>query len=468
MNLNQLTISEAQAGLAAHKFTSVELTQACLDQIQQQDPKIHAFLCLNDQVLDQAKEADEQLKNPDIQVSKPLLGIPISVKDNFLTSFLPTTASSKVLDGFNPPYQATVVNKLLDAGALILGKTNMDAWAHGSSTETSDYGPSLNPWDLTRLPGGSSGGSAASVAADLCIASIGSETAGSIRQPAAWCGVTGLKPTYGRVSRYGVVAMASSTDSPGPITKTIDDAATILSVIAGTDPHDATTIQEAFKLDSTQNLKNLRLGLPDAYLLAEMRPETKALIRGAASVFESLGAKIIPVKLLDPHYAIGVYTIIQRSEVSSNLSRYDGIRYGHGREFFGDEAKRRILLGTFSLSSGYYDQYYQKAQKVRTLIINDFNQAFNQVDAILGPVSPGPAQKLGASQDAAMFGEMEDILVEASSIAGLTGSSLPCGFVDNMPIGLQVTGPQRSENLIINLSRAYQTATDWHLKKPAL
>lgn len=472
MKPNQLTVQQAIIGLKQKQFTSVQLIQACLDQIKHTDKYLHSFLTLNSPALKQASQADQLIsKSTNCFATQPLLGISYALKDNFLTKNIPTTASAKLLDGYIPEFNATVYQKLQDAGAILLGKTNMDAWAHGSSTETSDYGPTKNPHNLNHLPGGSSGGSAAAVTADQCLFAIGSETAGSIRQPAAWCGVTGFKPTYGRVSRYGVIAMASSTDSPGPITKTVADAALITKVIAGYDPYDATTSKKPVEINleainKSTSLKGLKIGLPKEYLLKEMDQKVKDIILKAADELSDLGATVKEISLLDPHYSIGVYTIIQRSEVSSNLARYDGIRYGHDRKHFAEEAKKRTMLGTFALSSGYYDQYYNQAQKVRTLIINQFNQVFKQIDLIIGPVSPGPALKLGASKDQPMFGEMEDILVEASSIAGLTGLSLPCGFVNNLPIGLQLTGPQFAEQKVFLAGQAYQQATDWHLKKP--
>lgn len=465
--LNKLTLVEAQSGLKNRDFSSVELVASCLDQIEKFDDRIHSFLILNNNALHEAKKADEILANGD---APPLCGIPLAIKDNFLTEGLETTASSSVLKGYLPHYESTVTKRLLQSGAIFLGKTNMDAWAHGSSTETSDFGPTLNPWNTGHLPGGSSGGSAAAVAADMCIAAIGSETAGSIRQPAAWCGVSGFKPTYGRISRYGVIAMASSTDSPGPIVKDIADAAILTKLIAGRDQCDATTSDRPIdEIDSAgPSIKGFRIGLAKEYLLKEMRPEVKKLILDAAEKFEKLGATIEEISLIDPKYSIGVYTIVQRSEVSSNLARFDGIRYGHDRSKFGDEAKRRIMLGTYALSSGYYDQYYSKAQKIRTLVIEDFKHAFTHMDLIIGPTSPGPALKVGASKDQPMFGEMEDILVEPSSIAGLTGASVPCGFVDGLPIGLQIIGPQFGESQVIAAAHAYQTITKWHHERPSL
>ncbi len=458
--LNQLTLTEALEGLKRKKFSVVELAQACLEQIKKHDRKIHAFLTLNDKVLGQAKKLDQEGER-----GRPLWGIPFAIKDNFLTEGMRTTASAKVLDEYIPQYSATVYKKLIKAGAICLGKTNMDAWAHGSSTETSDYGPTLNPWNLKHLPGGSSGGSAAAVAADMCIFAIGSETAGSIRQPAAWCGVTGFKPSYGRVSRYGVIAMASSTDSPGPLTKTVEDAALITKIIAGRDPYDATTSPKPVDIDlRRQSSQVVKIALPKEYLV---EPAAR-LILEAVKVFEKAGAKVEEVSLLDPEYAIGVYTIVQRSEVSSNLARYDGVRYGHDRSAFSFQAKNRSLLGAFALSSGFFDQYYQRAQQVRTQIIDEFNNLFKTYDFYLAPTSPGPALKLGAAENSPMFGELEDRLVEGAAVSGLTGLSVPCGFIDDLPLGLQITGAQFSEAKILAAGRWFQNQTNWHLQKPKL
>jgi len=467
MKLNQLTISQTLIGLKNKDFSSLEITQACLDQIKKTNKYLNSFLTFNQKALAKAKTADKKINSSiDNFKKQPLLGIPYALKDNFLTSGIRTTASAELLDEYIPQYDSTVYARLKSAGAILLGKTNMDAWAHGSSTETSDYGPTKNPWNLNHLPGGSSGGSTAAVSANQCIFAIGSETAGSIRQPAAWCGVTGFKPTYGRASRYGVIAMASSTDSPGPITKNVFDAGLVAKIIAGHDPFDATTSSLPVNINEKEfqnknNLKGKLIALPKEYLLKDMKQEVKNLILASVKKFESLGAKVKEVSLLDPKYSIGVYTIVQRSEVSSNLARYDGIRYGHNRKYFKHQAKNRSLLGTYSLSTGYYDQYYNKAQKVRTLIINEFNQLFKTYDFYIASVSPGPALKLGASLDNPMFGEMEDKLVEASSIAGLTGLSVPCGFVNNLPIGLQITGPQFAEQKVLEAGFIYQQATDY-------
>ncbi|MCH7640742.1 Asp-tRNA(Asn)/Glu-tRNA(Gln) amidotransferase subunit GatA [Patescibacteria group bacterium] len=462
---NKLTLTEAKKLLQEGRVKSEELVSDCLDAIKKYDGKLNAFITVNEDALARAKKACKPNKN------LPLSGIPYAIKDNFLTKGLRTTASSKVLDDYIPQYTATVVNKLEEAGAILLGKTNMDAWAHGSSTETSDYGATRNPWNFDYLPGGSSGGSAAAVIADMCTVAVGSETAGSIRQPAAWSGCVGLKPTYGRVSRYGVIAMGSSLDSPGPMTKSVEDAAILLEVLAGKDPYDATTSSKPVEKYSSyvkKGVKGLKIGIAREYLLPQMRSEVKDLIKDAGKVFQKLGAKVDYVSTLNPDYAIGVYTVIQRSEVSSNLARYDGIRYGNGRSYFGQEAKRRVTLGTFALSAGYAEKYYKKAQKVRTLYIRDFEKIFKKYDLVIGPTSPGHAQKLGAIKGQAMFGEMEDILVEPSTISGLPGINVPCGFVDGLPIGLDIFGPQFSEGKILQAASAYEQSVEWHEMKPTL
>ena len=462
MELNKLTLQQAIKGIKEKKFSSTELVFDCLTKIEQLEPILNAFVTVNkDQALEQSKNID---------ITKPLAGIPIAIKDNFCIKGIRTTASAKLLDKYTAQYTSTVVQKLIDAGAIVIGKTNMDAWAHGSSTETSDYGPTKNPWNPKHLPGGSSGGSAASVASDEVITSIGSETAGSIRQPSAWCGTVGLKPSYGRVSRYGVIAMGSSMDCPGPITKTVDDAALILSIISGHDPKDATSIPESsWQIPAPlKDLKGLKIGLPKAYFPEGIKPAVKEAVLNASKTLEKLGAEIIELDVLDPKYAIAVYTVLQRSEVSSNLARFTGIRYGEPRSAFGDEAIRRIMLGTYTLSSGYYDAYYLQAQKVRTLIIEDFEKQFKKVDAIIGPTSPTTALALGATEGQSMFGELEDMLVEPSTLAGLPGISVPCGFSDGLPIGLQIITPQLREDLAVNIARLFESNTDYHLQKPVL
>ncbi len=466
MNNNNLrTLTQAKTLLEQKQISATELVSDCLYAIKKRNPTLNAYLHLNDKALEEAKAIDDNREK-----RQALSGIPIAVKDNFLTEGLVTTASSNVLRNYIPQYSATVVKLLKRAGAIILGKTNMDAWAHGSSTETSDFGPTRNPWNIQHLPGGSSGGSAAAVVSDMTIAAIGSETAGSIRQPAAWSGCVGLKPTYGLISRYGVIAMGSSLDCPGPMAKTVEDAALILEVLTGKDPYDGTTSarpKQAYTKALKMGVMGMSIGIAKEYLLPSIQGQVKRLILNAGKVFQRLGADVTEVTTLDPSYAIGVYAVIQRSEVSSNLARYDGIRYGCLRDTFGEEAKRRIMLGTFALSAGYQDRYYKKAQRVRTLYIKDFENIFKSYDLIIGPTSPGPAQKLGASLGKAMFGEMEDILLEPSTIAGLPGMSLPCGFVDNLPIGLDIFGPQFSETKVLQAAYAYEQATKWHKQKPS-
>jgi len=472
--LSQLTIKEAREGLRRKKFSSLELTRACLERIKKLDKKIKAFLTVSErESLEQAKKSDKILNQPQAVTNRQaLLGIPVAVKDNFCTEGVKTTAASAVLENYFPVYDATVVQRLKEAGAIIIGKTNMDAWAHGSSTETSQFFTTRNPWDLGRLPGGSSGGSAAAIIADEVIGAVGSETAGSIRQPAAWCGMVGFKPTYGRVSRYGLIAMASSLDSPGPMTKTIEDAAFVLQALAGQDKMDATTSPKEvpdYLMALEKKLPGLKIGIPKEYFLEGMNKEVVAVVQGAIKVLEKLGMRIKEVSLLDPQYSVAVYTILQRSEVSSNLARYDGLRYGNDRASFGEEAKRRIMLGTYALSSGYYEQYYLKAQKVRTLICQDFDRVFSQVNLLVAPTSPSVALKVGASLDDPMFGEIQDILVEASTLAGLPGVNLPCGFSkEGLPIGMQIIGPQFSEELLFQAGHTYEQATDWHKRRPKL
>ncbi len=475
--LNKLNLKQAREGLRNKDFSSVELTKACLERIKATDDKLNAFVTLtSDEALKNAEAADKILAfQGQALEAKPLLGIPIAIKDNFSTMGIRTTASAKVLDDYIPPFDSTVVRKLKDAGIVMLGKTNMDAWAHGSSTETSDYGSTKNPWNTSHLPGGSSGGSAASVAANQCIAAIGSETAGSIRQPASWCGVVGLKPTYGRVSRYGVIAMGSSLDSPGPITKTVEDSALLLEILAGQDKLDSTTSPKNvlnYTKSMKSNFNDLIVGISDEYFIDGLDPEVEKAVKDAILKLEKMGARIEKIKLFDPKYAIDVYTIIQRSEVSSNLARYDGIRYGKGRETFGEEAKRRIMFGTHALSSGYYDQYYNKASKVRSVIINDFKKAFEKVSVIIAPTSPSLALPIGSTKNQSMFGELADVLVEPSSIAGLSGINIPVGFSsNNLPIGMQIIGPQWGEEIVLQTAYKYEQETqneDWRKKEPDL
>ncbi|MCR4326173.1 MAG: Asp-tRNA(Asn)/Glu-tRNA(Gln) amidotransferase subunit GatA [Candidatus Roizmanbacteria bacterium] len=443
------TIDSLHQAYDQQEVSVSEVVTAYTKRIAQLNPTLNAYLTVDEEAI-----AEQVSKLPKYDKHRfPLWGVPISVKDNYCTKGMRTTASSNVLKNFVPQYDATVIRKLREAGAILLGKTNMDAWAHGSSTETSDFGPTKNPHDLTRMPGGSSGGAAASVAADLCVAAVGTETAGSIRQPASWCGVIGLKPTYGRVSRYGVIAMASSTDSPGPITKTVPDASRILRVIAGHDPLDATSLPDTLA-DTSETKKTVTIGWSSTYLEG-VSPEVKRGFEKTLQALEQKGHRIQEIDLMSPQLSIAVYTVIQRAEVSSNLARFDGIRYGNPRSAFGSEAKKRIMLGTFVLSVGYFDAYYLKAQKVRTLIINDFKRAFKTVDAILAPTAPTTALKLGESAKYPFFGEIMDVLVEPSAIAGLPGISFPVGKDDhNLPIGMQLLAPWKEEGRLLQLTQA--------------
>lgn len=456
-NLNNLTLKQALDLLKKNEVSLEEIYADVSSTIKEKNSELNVYLSQEKDALALAKKAYE--------AKLPLMGLPIAVKDNFCTEDLPTTAASNVLKEYQSPYESTVTKKLKVAGGVIIGKTNLDAWAHGSSTETSDFGTTLNPRNTKHLPGGSSGGSAAAIAADLTLGAIGSETAGSIRQPSAWCGTVGLKPSYGRVSRYGVMAMASSTDSPGPIAKTVEDATIIFNTMAGHDPFDATS-SKLTTPDLTQSLnksiKGLKIGV--MYLDIKGLENIAPIYQKQLKILEEMGAIIEPVKALDPHYAIGVYTVVQRGEVSSNLARLDGIRYGNDRSLFGAEAKRRIMLGTFTLSKGYAEQYYNLAQKVRTLFIQDFNSLFQKYDVLIAPTSPGYAKKLGVSEGAAMFGELEDMLLEASSIAGLPGISVPCYRDDetNLYLGLNIMAPMFKEELMVKVADTFEKNTPWN------
>lgn len=464
INLNELTIKECLEGLKKGDFTSKDLTADCLTQIESIDSNIRAFITVTaKEALKEAEKADKLIESRGEEAfkEKPLLGVPYASKDNFCTKGIKTTAGSRILEDFIPPYESMVTKKLKEAGAILLGKTNMDAFAHGSSTENSDFFTTKNPWNKNKVPGGSSGGSGAAVASDMCAFAIGSETGGSIRGPASWCGVTGLKPTYGRVSRYGLIAMASSTDSPGPITKTVWDAAYVLEVLAGRDLYDATTSNlssdsYAQNLKDKVDLNGLKIGRPRSYFEIDLQEGITEIIDSFTKVLEDLGADIVDIDLLDPKYSIAVYTILQRSEVSSNLARFDGIRYGNSRDAFGFEAKKRMMLGAYALSAGYYDEYYAKAQKVRTLIVEDFNKAFEKVDALVGPTMPCVAMDIGESEKSPMFGELMDELTEPSTIAGLTGITIPVGFVESLPVGAQVIANRFEENTIFKIAHAYQ------------
>ncbi|MCA9371289.1 aspartyl/glutamyl-tRNA amidotransferase subunit A [Candidatus Woesebacteria bacterium] len=393
-----------------------------------------------------------------------LHGIPLCVKDNFSTRGVRTTASSKLLDKYEPPYESTVTKRLLEAGATILGKNNMDAWAHGSSTETSDYGPTRNPWDTQRAPGGSSGGTTASVSAYLAPAGIGSETAGSIRQPASWCGVVGLKPTYGRVSRYGVIAMGSSFDCPGPVTTTVEDAALLLNIIAGNDLFDATCSDYKRPDDYRIGMKKKRkltIGVPKEYM-QNIEPSMLKKVEEAFEVYKKMGHIFKSVSLIDPKYAISVYTILQRAEVSSNLARYDGVRYGKNRRAFAKEAKKRIMLGAFTLSQGFYDAYYEKAQKIKTLIIEDLRRVFKDVDVLMSPATPTTAFKLGEFEKYPFFGEVMDVLNESASVAGTPAISIPVGLdTKGLPVGMQIMGNFFDEETVLNAAYQFEQETNF-------
>jgi aspartyl-tRNA(Asn)/glutamyl-tRNA(Gln) amidotransferase subunit A len=464
--LNTLTLTETISKLKAKEISHSELYKDVLSEIEKKNKELNSYLSLNKSAL---KEAETKL-------DAPLAGAPIAVKDNFLTVGLPTTASAKLLEGFMPPYESTVTARLKKAGGVVIGKTNMDAWAHGSSTETSDFGPTKNPHNTAHVPGGSSGGSAAAVAANLCVASLGSETAGSIRIPSAWCGTVGFKPTYGRVPRTGVVAMGSSLDSPGPITKTVEDAALLLNIIAGKDVYDATSLDKPvpnYLSSIKKGVRGFKVGIcymdhPD--LKGSQVAES---VKQAGKLFETHGAIVdmIPISdqlksnaILTPDYAIGVYTIIQRSEVSSNLARYDGVRYGLDRSFFGEEAKRRIMLGTFALSKGYADRYYVVAEKIRNLYIVNFRQLFSTYDILLSTPTPGFALKLGESEGNPMFGELIDVLNEPSSLAGITSISIPC-FWDQelkLPLGLSISADHLQEEKVLRAAYVYEQHTKWN------
>lgn len=436
--------------LGRKKISPEELKNYFIRRIAQYDSALHAFLTVAD-------------KTHYTQRDGVLMGIPLAIKDNFCTEGMRTTASSKVLDQFVPPYDATVVRRLKYTGAHIIGKTNMDAWAHGSSTETSDYGPTKNPHDISRVPGGSSGGSAAAVAAYLAPAAIGSETAGSIRQPAAWCGIVGLKPTYGRVSRYGVIAMGSSLDCPGPMTVTVKDAALLLEVLAGQDPYDATSVHhEIDRYTTLLGAKNkYTIGIADEYFDG-VEEDIKNKINECIAVLKKMGHTFKKVKLIHPKYAISAYTIVAHAEVSSNLARYDGIRYGNDRTFFGAQAKRRIMFGTYTLSHGYYDAYYKKAQTVRAMIRDDFERVFKEVDMIIASTTPMTALKIGESVNNPLFGEIMDVLNEPAAMAGLPAINIPVGFDrKKLPIGMQIIGRHFDEKSILNLSHQFEKATDF-------
>jgi aspartyl-tRNA(Asn)/glutamyl-tRNA(Gln) amidotransferase subunit A len=476
------TIAELSAGLRAGEYTSEELTRACLERIERYDAKLNSFITVTaEQALSAARSADARIR---AGAAGPVTGIPFAHKDIFCTRGVRTSCASLMLDNFIAPYDATVTAKLEAAGAVMVGKTNMDEFAMGSSSETSHYGPVHNPWDTGTVPGGSSGGSAAAVAARLVPASTGTDTGGSIRQPAALCGITGLKPTYGRVSRYGMIAFASSLDQGGPMATTAADAALMLSAMAGYDPRDSTSVDRpaddyAAALD--RSLQGLRIGLPKEYFGEGLDPAVGDVIEVALAEYRRLGARTIDISLPNSHLAVPTYYVVAPAECSSNLSRYDGVRFGYRcenprdleelykrsrGEGFGAEVKRRIMIGTYALSAGYYDAYYLKAQQVRRLIRDDFGRAFEEVDVIMGPTSPTVAFRLGEKVNDPVTMYLSDVYTIAVNLAGLPGMSVPAGFAADLPVGLQLIGNYFDEARLLNVAHRYQQVTDWHARIP--
>lgn len=479
----KMTLKEAIEQLKSGETTSVKLTEDYLNKIKELNPKLNAYITVfDDEAISMAKESDERRKEG--RELSEIDGVPIAVKDNMCMESTKTTAASKILENFVALYDATVISKLKSAGAVILGKTNMDEFAMGSSTETSYFGPTKNPWDIERVSGGSSGGSAAAVAADLCVAALGSDTGGSIRQPASFCGICGLKPTYGTVSRYGLLAMASSLDQIGPMTKTAEDAEILLSIISGQDEKDATSVNSKLKISNVKKnpndkMSNVRIGVPKEYFAEGLDSEVKKIIENSIEDLKKQGAEIKEISLPNQKYALSTYYIIMPVEVASNLSRYDGIKYGFSDQDtkslidtyiksrsagFGDEAKRRIMLGTYTSSAGYVDQYYNKAQKTRALVKKDFDEAFSEVDFILGPVAPTVAFKLGEKTNDPLTMYLSDVYTIAVNLAGLPAVSIPVGIIDTdnkkLPVGLQIIGPQFSDLEILNLAKNIEVERD--------
>ena len=485
MDYNKLNIDEAAKGLQEKKFSASELVDSCFRQIKKYDGEIESFLELSkDSAIKQAKEADKKIADGNNSI---LTGIPLSIKDIILIKDVKATGGSKILENYKATYDATVIKKLRADGSIFLGKVNLDEFAMGSSTENSAFKKTNNPWDKERVPGGSSGGSTASVAADMCLGSLGTDTGGSIRQPASFCGVVGLKPTYGRVSRYGVMPMTSSLDQVGPITKTVKDSAILFNSIAGIDPNDSTTNRkDNININNiSKDIKGLKIGLPKEYFIEGMDPEVQKSIDQAVKQFEDLGAKVVEVSLPLTKYALAVYYIMASSEISSNLAKYDGIRYGNSvtnenaenlldvymesrAKGLGSEAKRRIMMGTYSLSSGYYDQYYVKAQKVRILIQKEFENIFKKVDCLISPTTPSTAFKIGEKFEDPLMMYLSDIYTVPANIGGICAISLPAGISNNLPIGLQVMGKSFDEETILQVAYNFENATDWHKQSPKL
>ncbi len=480
--MQDFSIVEISKALAKKEFSSVELTQHYLDRINTHDSQLNSFITVTDELaLEQAKAADERIRKGESGV---LLGVPYAHKDIFCTSGVKTSCGSRMLDNFTAPYNANVTDLLNQAGAVMLGKTNMDEFAMGSSNETSFYGSVKNPWDTAYVPGGSSGGSASAVAARLAPIATGTDTGGSIRQPAALCGITGIKPSYGRVSRYGMIAFASSLDQGGSFARSSEDAAQLLQAIAGFDLRDSTSIDRPvpnFSADLDKPLKGLKIGLPKEYFAEGLDAEVEKVVQTAIKEYENLGAKVIEISLPNSKLSVPVYYVVAPAECSSNLSRYDGVRYGHRckdpvnlddlyfrsrGEGFGKEVKRRIMIGTYALSAGYYDAYYLKAQQIRRLISDDFTQAFKEVDVIMSPTSPSAAFKIGEKSDDPVTMYLSDIYTIAVNLAGLPGMSIPAGFVNSLPVGLQIIGSYWGEAQLLNVAHQFQQATDWHKQKP--
>ncbi len=487
MSLHKLTLCELQNQFTSGEVTATEIVRAYFVRISQVESKVKAFVTqAQESALLQAEALDRKLK--EWRKTKPLTGMPLAIKDNICTDGVPTTCSSRMLQNFVPPYDATVIAKLRAQEYILLGKTNLDEFAMGSSTENSAFGPTRNPWNLHRVPGGSSGGSAAAVAAEECVAALGSDTGGSIRQPAAFCGVVGLKPTYGRISRYGLVAFASSLDQIGPITKDVADAAFLLQAIAGHDPMDSTSVDrpvpDYMKALQKRNLKALKIGVPAEFFTEGLDPEVEQAVRAAIGELKNLGAEIREIRLPRTDAAVAVYYVIATAEASSNLARFDGIKFGFRaketkdllelymktrQEGFGPEVKRRIMLGTYVLSAGYYDAYYGKAQSVRTLVCQDFDAAFNEVDLIVTPATPTPAFRLGEKSEDPLQMYLSDIFTISVNLAGLPAIALPCGFSrEGLPIGLQLIGRAFGEETILRAAHAYEQSTQWHLKRPVI
>jgi aspartyl-tRNA(Asn)/glutamyl-tRNA(Gln) amidotransferase subunit A len=481
--MHQLTLAEIARGLAAKEFSAEELTRTLLARIHQLDPQLNSFISITDEpAIEQAKAADARRAAGE---QGALLGAPIAHKDLFCTEGVLTSCGSKILSGFKAPYDATVVARLKAAGAVSLGKLNMDEFAMGSSNESSHYGAVKNPWSLEHVPGGSSGGSAAAVAARLVPAATGTDTGGSIRQPAAFTNLTGIKPTYGRVSRWGMIAYASSLDQGGPLARTAEDCALMLGAIAGFDPKDSTSVDQPvddYLAALSQPLAGLRIGLPKEYFGAGLDARIADAVLAVVEELKRLGATVKEISLPNMQHAIPAYYVIAPAEASSNLSRFDGVRFGYRcenpssledlykrsrAEGFGNEVKRRIMVGTYALSAGYYDAYYLKAQKIRRLIKNDFVSAFNEVDVILGPTTPNPAWKLGEKNNDPVAQYLEDIYTITANLAGLPGLSMPAGFVDGLPVGVQLLAPYFQEGRLLNVAHQYQQATDWHKQAPA-